>query len=239
MKVYIGYDSSQAAASAVCEYSIQKYLKYDIQIVHLKKQDLIDRSIYFRPEGDPASTDFTYTRFLVPYLNDYQGYSMFVDSDFLFRTDLTKLFDRIGNDRNIQNTAVYCVQHMPYNPKQETKFWGNKQHSFPRKNWSSLMIFNNSHEACKRLTPLAIANQTPQWLHRMYWCRDNQIGNIDLEWNWLVGEYDYKNDVQALHFTNGGPWNDVWGQDYENEWLNIYEEMTGLAFSHGSVNFKI
>jgi len=233
MKIYIGWDSKQQEASDVCEYSIHKYARYPVEVVHLKKDELIEQRAYYRPEGDPASTEFTYTRFLLPWLNNYTGWSVFVDSDFLFQHDVTSMLDYIENTRISNNRAVYVCKHHEYVPKSETKFWGKPQMTFPRKNWSSLMVFNNSHTACRRLHPLSVSNQSPQWLHRFEWCNDDQIGEISLLWNWLVGEYESDvPGVRGLHFTNGGPWNDVWGQDYEDLWLDTYEEMIGFPFRH-------
>jgi lipopolysaccharide biosynthesis glycosyltransferase len=233
MKIYIGHDRDQSIATDVCEFSIHKYTKYPVHTERLDISELRNTGAYYRPDGSPASTEFTYTRFLVPYLNDYKGWAMFVDSDFLFAGDVTNMWDEyIMSDPHQDETAVYCVKHMHYEPKNDTKFWGMKQHSFPRKNWSSLMIFNCSHPSVKKLTPLTIANQSPQWLHRFGWCKDEEIGYISYKWNWLVGEYGKSERMppKALHFTNGGPWNDVWGQDYEEYWCATYFEMTGNIF---------
>ena len=233
MKIHIGYDEAMHEASLVCEYSIHKYAKYHLETYFLKLDELKQKGYYYREDDDSASTDFAYSRFLVPFLNNHQGWSMFVDNDFLFVTDVCTLFDYIDRDPQASNKAVYCVKHLPYQPKNETKFWGKVQHSFPRKNWSSVMIFNNSHPATKKLTPLTIANATPQWLHRFGWCKDDEIGSIDLKWNWLVGEYnDPTPDIfpRAYHYTNGGPWNGVDGQTFEKLWLDMYKEMTGLPY---------
>lgn len=233
MKIYIGHDHNQSVATDVCEFSIHKYTKYPVHTERLDISELRNTGAYYRPDGSPASTEFTYTRFLVPYINDYKGWAMFVDSDFLFAGDVTNMWDEhIHYDQNAENTAVYCVRHMHYKPKNKTKFWGNTQEDVPRKNWSSLMIFNCSHPSVKKLNPLTVANQSPQWLHRFGWCNDEEIGHISYTWNWLVGEYGKPEKIppKALHFTNGGPWNDVWGQDYEEYWRATYFEMTGRIF---------
>lgn len=238
MKIYIGWDSKQSAANEVCEYSLHKYSRYPLTTKFLKRQELEESGIYYREVGDPASTEFTYTRFLVPHLENHKGWSMFVDNDFLFTADITSLFDRISREPDADDKAVYVVKHLPYIPRRETKFWGYKQLAFPRKNWTSLIIFNNSHPSCRKLTPLTVANQSPQWLHRLKWCADHEIGDISYSWNWLVGEYGkhkYQRGIgevipKGLHFTNGGPWNDEWGQDYEELWLDMYREMTGLPY---------
>jgi len=231
MKIYIGWDSKQQDASDVCEYSIYKHARYTLNVQHLKQHELRESGAYYRDPLSPASTEFTYTRFLVPFLNDYKGWSMFCDSDFLFTHDITSLFDRINREPYADDYAVFCVRHLPYDPKQPVKFWGHEQVALPRKNWSSFMIFNNNHPSCRKLTPLTVSNRSAEWLHRFHWCHDREIGDISYSWNWLVGEYGVAEATpKALHFTNGGPWNDVWGQQYEQMWLDEYKEMTGIPY---------
>jgi lipopolysaccharide biosynthesis glycosyltransferase len=230
MKIFIGYDSKQHAASCVAEYSLRKHSPHlDLDITHLKKQDLIDSGDYFRIDGDPSSTEFTYTRFLVPHLCNYQGHAMFIDSDFLFTTNVQRLWNLVLNDFGKADRAAYCVKHSEYTPKKDTKFYGKPQITFPKKNWSSLIIFNNEHPQCRQLTPMTVANQTPQWLHRFSWIEDHdtQLGNLPMMWNWLVGEYNELIPPPfALHYTNGGPFNEVYGQDYEQLWLDEFQEMS-------------
>lgn len=229
MKIFIGWDSKQQAASQVCEYTLRKYSSTPLDITHLKKQDLIDQGCYFRPEGDPSSTEFTYTRFLVPYLCDYQDFAMFIDSDFLFTNDIWRLFNLVHNDFGNKDRAAYCVKHSEYIPKSDTKFYGKPQITFPKKNWSSMIIFNNAHPHCRKLSPMTVANQTPQWLHRFSWIpdQDKQLGNLPMMWNWLVGEYaELDPPPYGLHYTNGGPFNEVLGQDYEELWIREFTEMS-------------
>lgn len=221
--IYIGWDSKQQTASQVCEYSIRKHASKPVRIIHLKKQDLIENNSYFRPDGDPSSTEFTYARFLVPYLENYKGNAFFVDSDFVFTSDICSLSEEIN--KRMENHSVFVTKHKDYVPKNNIKFYGEEQLTFPKKNWSSLMYFNCGHTDCKNLTPMSISNSTPQWLHRFNWTTDNNIGHIPITWNWLVGEYGNSIDnPNGLHFTNGGPFNDVHGQDYENVWLTYYYE---------------
>lgn len=241
MKVYIGYDQKQRDASEVCKYSIQKNSSKYIEVVDLKKDILIKNELYYRPDGDPSSTDFTYTRFLVPYLSNYSGWSMFCDNDFVFTDDIYSIMDDIMWDPEVNNRAVYVVKQPEYVPASDTKFYGEQQLSFPRKNWSSFMLFNNSHPACKKLNPFSVSNQSPQWLHRFEWCSDHNIGGLAPDWNFLVGDHEFDDYYipRGIHFTNGGPFNGVWGQDYEEIWLNEWDEFTGLAFPGGSMDLKI
>jgi len=227
MRVYIGYDSQQAEASEVCEYSIRKHSSPEIEIVHLKKNDLIAKKLYNRNDRyDPKSTEFTYTRFLVPYLEDYTGLAMFVDSDFLFTEAVDLIETCIRTNDPSLSKAVYVCQHDDYTPKNDTKFYGKRQLKFPRKNWSSLMVFNCAHEKTRVLTPATISHETPQWLHRLHWAEE-YIGKVDLDWNYLVGEYTNTHILppKGIHFTNGGPFNGVYGQEFEDLWYQYRDEM--------------
>jgi hypothetical protein len=240
MRIFVGWDPKQQAASEVCKYSIHRQQRYYIETVDLKKADMEEAGYYFRNDDSPHSTEFTYLRFLVPFLCDYSGWAFFVDSDFIFNYDVSTILDRIIWDKHADKTAVYCVKHPMYQPKNTTKFYGETQHMFPKKNWSSLMLFNCEHPSCKNLTPMSVSNRSPQWLHRFEWCDESEIGELDDDWNFLVGEYEAKNGLpRGIHFTNGGPFNGVWGQDYEHKWLDLYREMTGLTFSNSSMDFKI
>jgi len=228
--IYIGWDSNQIEASEVCEYSIRKHLKRDskaYKIHHLKTQELINTGLYYN-DNRIASTEFSYTRFLVPHLNQYEGVAMFVDSDFLFTTDLDYLISKINEHK--EENAVWVTQHNEYNPKQETKFYGKKQEALPMKNWSSMMIFNCSHPHCRRLNPMNVSNRSPQWLHRFGWTDKDNMGHIPYMWNWLIGEYPIEEDDNfplpwGIHYTNGGPFNEVTGQDLEHIWLSYKAEM--------------
>ncbi len=210
MSVFIGFDSSnygQQLAHDVCKRSIEKYNK-NIKINTLVKRELEIKNIYKRIDNTGA-TEFTYTRFLVPYLSGYKGWALFCDSDFLWFTDINELFI----NHNDMNKAVYCVQHNYTQCNGKLKMDGQKQEWYPRKNWSSLMLFNCSHPSViKNLTPENVNTKPPSWLHRMGWCDDNMIGNIDIKYNYLVDYYNNYNinEIKALHFTDGGPWHPLY-----------------------------
>ena len=230
LKIYIGYDSRQDIDPLgrgvinppyqVCKASIRDY-NTRVQIIPLKLDELISKGLYSRGKDPLASTEFTYSRFLVPYLSDYKGIALFCDSDFLWQTDITdvlKYFDT--------RLSVMCCQH-EYTPTNNTKMDGLKQTIYPRKNWSSLMLFNCSDQDCKKLTPEVINKESPKYLHRMNWTDDKKIGNIPLEYNWLEGDYDNNAAIEpkAIHYTNGGPWHNTWDGDYKDNWLNTYNTL--------------
>jgi lipopolysaccharide biosynthesis glycosyltransferase len=228
LTVYVGYDSSnfgQKIAHNVCVRSIRKYNK-NIKIIPLIKSEL--EKIGFNREYDPrASTEFTYTRFLVPYLNNYEGIAVFCDSDFLYKYDIEELLNFYDETK-----AVMCVKH-EQKSLTITKFSGMPQNDYPRKNWSSLMLFNCAHPSCKNLTIDIVNTESPKYLHRMEWCDSNQIGEIPYQYNYLLGYY-FTNDPKAIHFTEGGPFHNEWynyklpsecvNKEYSNEWFEYLEE---------------
>ena len=201
--IYIGFDSSnygQQIAYEVCERSIINNTNHKITIHKLLKSDLMDKNIFTRNDTD-GSTEFTYTRFLVPYLNNYEGFALFCDSDFLWECDIKELFDNFSKSEY----AVACVKHKYLECKSKYKMDGKSQQWYPRKNWSSLMLFNCSHPSTKNLTLENVNNKSAKWLHRLEWCKDSEILEIPKSYNYLVGYYNDEN-IKALHFTDGGPW---------------------------------
>lgn len=212
--IYIGYDSSQDEAFETCKYSIQKNCKSNIKIVPIMKNFLIKSDLYYRKDDQDCATEFAFTRFLVPYLNNYQGWALFCDSDFLWTSDITELFQNLEQD-----IAVKCVKH-DYSPKSNSKMEGEKQTFYPRKNWSSMMVFNCSHSSCKNLTIENVNTKSGAWLHRFEWCEDNEIQEVGPEYNCLVGYYNIK-EPKAIHFTDGGPWH----KGYENvEFADLWKQ---------------
>ncbi len=214
-KIYIGYDSKHPIASKVCEYSLRKHSK-DLDIELLKLSDL--EQLYWREYKD-QSTEFTYTRFLVPYLQDYNGWALFCDDDFLFLKDVTKIF-KYADDKY----AVMCCQH-DYTPRAITKMLGKKQIPYKRKNWSSLMLINCGHESVKKLDLSTVSEQSGKYLHQFEWLKPHEIGSIPRHWNWLVNWYKENDEDKpsALHFTEGGPW--IVDSEYKDLWLKYKKQM--------------
>jgi len=215
IKIYIGYDSRHPIASKVCEYSLRKHSK-DLDIELLKLSDL--EQLYWREYKD-QSTEFTYTRFLVPYLQDYNGWALFCDNDFLFLKDVTKIF-KYADDKY----AVMCCQH-DYTPRAITKMLGKKQIPYKRKNWSSLMLINCGHPSVKKLDLSTVSEQSGKYLHQFEWLKPHEIGSIPRHWNWLVNWYKETDEDKpsALHFTEGGPW--IVDSEYKDLWLKYKKQM--------------
>ena len=157
-------------------------------------------------------------------LAGFKGQALFMDCDMLVRCDIKELFDHCGQDKD-----VYVVKH-DYEPKPEAKFLDNEQHIYPRKNWSSLMLFNCSYPACQRLTDDFVASASPSVLHQFKWCQDDRIGELGVEWNHLVGEYDPNPNAKIVHFTRGTPcFKGLGRQEFSRDWRDELKAMTYAA----------
>mgnify|MGYP003974605347 FL=1 len=218
--VFVGWDSREEDAYKVCEHTLRKHSSVELNIVPLKREELIEKGLYTRDEGGSVSTEFAYTRFLTPYLSEYKGWSLFIDCDFLFTRDVAELFSLSD-----PNHAAMCVQH-DYTPSEATKMDGQKQVAYPRKNWSSCVLWNCGHPANAMITPDIVNTETGAFLHRFQWLPDNLIGELPLEWNWLEGEYEKPDEIPAvIHYTNGGAWfKECQDVDYAQEWLDALQE---------------
>ena len=216
LNFFIGYDSKEDIAYRVCKNSLLRKSSINLKIISLKIDELIAKNFYHRAKDPLASTEFTYTRFLIPALMNYKGWAIFCDCDFIFLEDITNLFKDINDSK-----AVYCVQH-DYTPKERHKMDGQKQTIYPRKNWSSFILFNCEHPSNKKLNINLVNSESGSFLHQFKWLSDNEIGSLDERWNWLEGwtSNSNKSFPYAVHYTRGGPWFDEW-QDVEfaKEWL--------------------
>lgn len=220
LNIFIGYDSKESIAWHVLSHSILRRASIPVTIVPLTLQSV--QHEYTRPRGATEATEFSMTRFLVPYLSGYQGTSIFMDCDMLCRVDIGDVMLHTLTD---PGKAVYVCQH-DYTPKSDRKFLNQLQTKYPRKNWSSFIVFDNAQ--CKALTPDLVNNATGLFLHRFQWLDDAQIGSLPLTWNWLVEEYHYNPDAQVVHYTNGGPWfEDYQSCDYSPSWFAEYRHMLG------------
>jgi len=228
LNIYVGYDSKEDIAYRVCKHSILKRSSANVKIRSLKLYELIANKLYNRAIDPLASTEFTYSRFLVPTLNNFKGWAVFCDCDFLFFEDVEKILNNIDESK-----AVYCVQH-DYTPKEKHKMDGQKQTIYPRKNWSSLILFNCSHSSNKRLSVDLVNSETGSFLHQFKWLKDSEIGSLDERWNWLEGWTSKHNNKKpfAVHYTRGGPWFEEW-QDVEfaNEWIEERDDYLKNKFS--------
>lgn len=217
--IYIGYDRREHIAAEVCKFSIERRMTSHTRVQYLTLDNALD---FKRPRETTQSTDFTYTRFMIPYMESYGGYSLFVDCDFLFLDDVRELARFIDPKK-----AVSVVKHPCYYPNSEIKMDGVRQHQMVRKNWASMIMFNNGHKSNKALSPNYVNTVQPgRNLHQFMWLRNEEIGSISLDWNTLDGYYELDNP-RAIHYTDGGPWFDNYKNTYYSKfWVNEHNEYT-------------
>ncbi len=221
INVFVGYDEGEKVAFHVLAESIRKHASEPVSITPLSINTI--KKHFWREKVPNQSTEFAFSRFLVPYLSEYKGWSIFMDCDMLFRDDIAKLWAL----RDFKY-SVMCCQH-DYEPKQGVKFRGAKNEKFPKKNWSSMMLLNNG--LCTALTPEYVNSASGLELHQFKWLpNEHACGNIPLEWNWLVGEYEYNNNAKNVHYTLGGPYfNDYKDCDYSKEWMETWRQTTKIG----------
>jgi len=221
--VYIGYDTREDIAYQVSKYSILSKSQH-IKVNPLKLNELKDKKIYWREEDKLGSTEFTFSRFLVPELNKFEGWALFCDCDILFLEDINNLFNLTD-----EKYAVMCVKH-DYKPKEGIKMDGKAQTLYPRKNWSSLVLWNCSHPSNKLVNKELINSPetTGKYLHRFSWLKDEEVGSLPHHWNWLAGWYKEPEDgsPKAIHYTEGGPWFENYRHcEYHQTWKDHLQLM--------------
>lgn len=221
IRVFIGFDSRMPEVSNVLSHSIQARSSQPVSIGLLSLSQLKD--VFNRERNPLQSTEFSFSRFLVPFLCEYQGWAIFMDNDMLVLDDIAKLWS-LRDDR----FAVQVVKHN-HRPNEDTKFLGEKQTSYEKKNWSSVMLFNCAK--CTALTPEYVNTASGLELHQFKWLgNDTLIGEIPHRWNHLVA-YDPPNvDVSLIHYTLGGPYFEPTKNcEYADEWRRERDDMLRCA----------
>ena len=181
------------------------------------------KGVFTRPANAISSTEFSFSRFLTPYLSNYEGWSLFMDCDMLARADFAQVF-ALADDRY----AVMVAKH-DYTPRDAVKFESHVQTKYEKKNWSSVVLFNNAR--CRALDPAFVNTASGLELHQFKWlASDEEIGALPLEWNWLVGEYDFNPDAKVAHFTRGGPYFPAYAdEDYSDEWRAVLTRANSMV----------
>ena len=213
-KIFLGYDAREAVGFHVCVESIIKHARYPFTLspLHGARRD--------------GTNDFTYARFMIPYLCRYTGSALFIDgSDMFLREDIAEIFKFYDPAK-----AVSVVKHN-YRTRHPRKYLGTEleadNRDYPRKNWSSVVMFNCAHPANAMLTPQYIESYNGAHLHGFHWLSDNDIGEIDPRWNVLIGEDDDDKDCALAHFTLGIPsFPRYTACRYADEWLQTFDRMT-------------
>ncbi len=219
IRVFIGYDPREAAAFNVLSHSIQVRASEPVLIAPLMLSQL--SHVFTRERHPLQSTDFSFSRFLVPYLSDYTGWSVFCDCDMLMLDDIASLWS-LRDDRY----AVQVVKH-DHKPSDTVKFLDQPQRPYEKKNWSSVILFNNAK--CTALTPDYVNRASGLELHQFKWLGDDRlIGDLPRRWNHLV-DYDPtvpQEDVSLLHYTEGGPYFETYKNcSYSDIWFAERDRM--------------
>lgn len=222
--VFIGYDRSEIDAYRVCSNSLSRHCSVPTCIFPLNRDALTKIGLYTREsvlqngkeidksDERPFSTEFSFSRFLVPSLMQFQGWALFVDCDFLFTADFADVWD------TRDDTKAVMVVKQDHDPKELVKMDGKEQTRYRRKNWSSLILWNCGHESNKLLTPAEVNKRPGRWLHGFEWLQDYEIGDIDPRWNALDGGNSMEVPF-GIHYTTGGPWHKGFETcPYAKEW---------------------
>jgi hypothetical protein len=212
IRIFIGFDERETVAWHVLTHSILARSSQPVAFTPLALNNL--QSVFTRPREALQSTDFSFSRFLTPYLSGYDGWSLFMDCDMLVRRDIAELW-ALRDDRY----AVMCVQH-DHRPKEAVKFLNQPQTPYGKKNWSSVMLFNNAK--CRALTPEYVNTATGLQLHQFKWLGDDGlIGALPAAWNHLVGYSEPMPDAANVHYTLGGPYFDEYRDcEHAQAWLS-------------------
>ena len=201
LDVFVGWDLREPIAFDVAERTLLETASIPVTVTPIKLDDLVSRGVYERDVDPLASTEFTYSRFFTPWLAGFEGWALFCDCDFLFLADVAELLPYRDESK-----AVLCVQH-DYRPTAATKMDGKVQTTYPRKNWSSFMLFNCAHPSTRKLTPELVNRESGAYLHRMQWARDDEIGACHrMELAGRLEREAGRGPPKAVHFTSGGPW---------------------------------
>ncbi len=230
IRVFIGYDPREAIAFSVLSSSIQARASAPVSIAPLALSQL--KGVLTRQRHPLQSTDFSFSRFLTPYLSGYAGWSVFMDCDMLMLEDIAALY-RLCDDRY----AVMVVKHN-HVPKETRKFLGEPQSRYEKKNWSSVMLFNNAR--CRALTPEYVNTASGLELHQFKWLDDDGlIGALPDRWNHLVGYNPPRRDAALVHYTLGGPYFDEHRNcEYSKEWFDACDAMLRVAAPAGSADSR-
>lgn len=223
--VFIGFDTRETVAFSVLTHSIHARASEPLSVSPLRLSQL--KGILSRDRHPLQSTDFSFSRFLTPYLSGYSGWSIFMDCDMIMLDDIANLW-RLRDERY----AVMVVKH-EHVPRETVKFLGEPQSKYSKKNWSSVILFNNAR--CKALTPDYVNAASGLELHQFKWLEsDDLIGALPDRWNHLVGYHAPRTDAALVHYTLGGPYFEEYARcEYADEWRREREEMLSVSRRKG------
>ena len=193
--VFVGYDPREAIAYHTCVNSIIRHASQPVAIIPIALNLFQD----YKETHTDGSNHFIYTRFLVPHLMGFKGWAIFIDGDMIVRSDIVELWNLREVDKD-----VMVVKH-DYQTCMPVKYLGAKNENYPRKNWSSVILWNCNSFPNRQLTPEFVQTSSGSFLHRFSWLDDDRIGDLPPEWNWLPDEYGPNLNAKLLHYTLGTP----------------------------------
>ena len=225
--IVVGFDQRESVAYHTFTQSVIENSTVPVRFLPLSISSLSNYK-EFHKDG---SNEFIYSRFLVPYMMNFKGWAIYADGDMVCLEDIKKLWNLRDN-----KYAVQVVKH-DYKTKITEKYWGNKNEDYPRKNWSSLILWNCEHVSHKVLTPDFIQNQSGAFLHRFSWIKDEEIGSLDKEWNWLAMEYEEKESIKLIHYTIGTPcFKEYEKTSLSSYWKKSFSNMLDGYFKKNNLN---
>lgn len=214
--VYIGYDPREAVVFHTCANSIIRHSSIPLAIIPLALNLIGD----YKENHQDGSNQFIYSRFLVPWLNRFNGWAIYIDGDMVVQADISELWQLRDHSMD-----VMVVKH-DYKTRKQRKYLGNANEDYPRKNWSSVILWNCQNYPTRMLTPEFVSKSTGAYLHRFSWLKDDRIGALPAEWNWLPDEYGPNPNAKLLHWTLGAPCFDEFRDtEQADTWVSEYELM--------------
>jgi len=230
LTMVVGFDQREAVAYHTFCQSVLERSSVPVRFLPLASDTL---RFYSETHRD-GSNEFIYSRFLTPFLQGFEGPAVFADGDMICRGDVRELMELFDESK-----AVQVVKH-DYQTKATTKYLGNKNENYPRKNWSSVILWNCSHPANRVLTPELVQTKPGSFLHRFSWLTDDLVGELPIEWNWLETEYHFNPSAKLIHYTLGTPcFADYAATDTAHAWWDCNERM-GQGIEPGALrNRKI
>jgi lipopolysaccharide biosynthesis glycosyltransferase len=219
ISIVVGFDQRESIAYHVFCQSVIDQSSMPIQFLPLAENTLKK----YKEVHTDGSNKFIYSRFLTPYLMDFSGWAIFADGDMVCQADISELWSLRDETK-----AVQVVKHS-YKTKAAKKYLGNKNEDYPKKNWSSLILWNCGHPENSILTPEFIQGQPGSYLHRFSWLDEDLIGGLDTEWNWLAIEYPENPNAKLIHYTLGTPC----FKDYANESMSDIWKKNYLRVNEG------
>lgn len=213
ISIVVGFDQREAVAYHVFCQSVIDRSTMPVQFLPLAENMLVD----YKEIHVDGSNKFIYSRFLTPYLMGFSGWAIFADGDMVCEADIAELWALRDPTK-----AVQVVKHN-YKTKAHKKYLGNKNEDYPRKNWSSVILWNCEHPRNKILTPEFVQHKPGSFLHRFSWLSDDLVGELPKDWNWLAIEYPNNPDAKLIHYTLGTPcFKDYVDSDMSERWHKIY-----------------